>query len=74
MSYGKFDYFNGGDLTTGAPGTWQDIETPVGLVTGPVDVCIANHHAYYDAMGVLFLAITILNKLVPPKAKKGEGK
>lgn len=55
LSYGKFDYFNGGDLTTGAPGTWQDIETPVGLVTGPVDVCIANHHAYYDAMGALFL-------------------
>ncbi|WP_423126705.1 ComEC/Rec2 family competence protein [Gaoshiqia sp. Z1-71] len=55
LSYGKFDYFNGGDLTTGAPGSWQDIETPVGLVTGPVDVCIANHHAYYDAMGVSFL-------------------
>ena len=55
LSYGKFDYFNGGDLTTGAPGQWQDIETPVGLVTGPVEVCEANHHAYFDAMGVPFL-------------------
>jgi beta-lactamase superfamily II metal-dependent hydrolase len=55
LSYGSFDYFNGGDLTTGAPGSWQDIETPVGLVAGPVEVCIANHHAYYDAMGTLFL-------------------
>jgi hypothetical protein len=55
LSYGKFDYFNGGDLTTGEAGTWQDIETPVGLVSGPVDVCVANHHAYYDAMGVTFL-------------------
>jgi beta-lactamase superfamily II metal-dependent hydrolase len=55
LSYGKFDYFNGGDITTGAPGTWQDIETQVGLVTGPVDVCVANHHAYFDAMGVPFL-------------------
>jgi hypothetical protein len=55
LSYGKFDYFNGGDLTTGEAGHWQDIETPVGLVTGPVDVCEANHHAYYDAMGKLFL-------------------
>ncbi len=55
LSYGKFDYFNGGDLTTGAPESWQDIETPVGRVTGPVDVCVANHHAYYDAMGYLFL-------------------
>jgi beta-lactamase superfamily II metal-dependent hydrolase len=55
LSYGKFDYFNGGDITTGAPGSWQDIETPVGLVTGPVEVCIANHHAFYDAMSALFL-------------------
>lgn len=55
LSYGKFDYFNGGDLTTGAPGSWQDIETPVGLAAGPVDVCEVNHHAYYDAMGVSFI-------------------
>jgi len=55
LSYGKFDYFNGGDITTGVPGTWQDIETAVGLVTGPIDVCVANHHAYYDAMGYSFL-------------------
>ncbi len=55
LSYGKFDYFNGGDLTTGAPGSWKDIETPVGLATGPVDVCVANHHAYFDAMGSSFL-------------------
>ena len=56
MSYGKFDYFNGGDLISrGTPGQWEDIETPIGLVTGPVDVCIANHHAYYDAMSLTFL-------------------
>ncbi len=55
LSYGKFDYFNGADITTGAPGSWQDIETPVGLVIGPVEVCLANHHAYYDAMGTSFL-------------------
>ncbi len=55
LSYGKFDYYNGGDLTTGTPGTWQDIETPAGRVTGPLDVCLADHHAYYDAMGVPFL-------------------
>ncbi len=55
LSYGKFDYFSGGDLTTGTLGSWQDIETPAGLVTGPVEVCLANHHAYYDAMGASFL-------------------
>ena len=55
LSYGKFDYFNGGDITFGTPGTWKDIETPVGLVTGPVEVCLANHHAHFDAMGAPFL-------------------
>jgi len=55
ISYGKFDYFNGGDLVhTYSPGTWKDIETPVGLATGPVDVCEANHHAK-DAMGEGFI-------------------
>lgn len=55
LSYGKFDYYNGGDIIAGAPGTWRDIETPVSLVTGPVDVCLANHHAYYDAMSSSFI-------------------
>ncbi|MCE6989856.1 ComEC/Rec2 family competence protein [Dyadobacter sp. CY323] len=57
ISYGNFDYFNGGDLVnSSAPvGAWQNIETPVGVVTGPVEVCEANHHATYDAMGENFL-------------------
>lgn len=55
LSYGKFDYFNGGDILAGKPGHWKDIESPVALVTGPVDVCLANHHAYYDAMSETFL-------------------
>ena len=55
VSYGKFDYFNGGDITTGNTGQWQDIETPVGMVTGPVEICETNHHAYYDAMGLPFI-------------------
>jgi beta-lactamase superfamily II metal-dependent hydrolase len=55
ISYGNFEYFNGGDLVhTYSPGTWKDIETPVGLATGPVDVCVANHHAK-DAMGEGFI-------------------
>ncbi|WP_379847736.1 ComEC/Rec2 family competence protein [Larkinella bovis] len=57
ISYGNFDYFNGGDLVhASAPvGAWQNIETPAGIVTGPVEVCEANHHAAYDAMGENFL-------------------
>ena len=55
ISYGKFDYFNGGDIVHAySPGTLMDIETPVGLVTGPLDVCEANHHAK-DAMGKGFI-------------------
>lgn len=58
LSYGKFDYFNGGDLTSAEYGSWRDIEAPVGLVTGPVEVCEANHHAHFDAMDVPFLRAT----------------
>lgn len=58
LSYGKFDYFNGGDITTDikTPGSWQDIETAVGTVSGTVDICVANHHACCQtAMGMSFL-------------------
>lgn len=55
LSYGKFDFYSGGDLVSGPAGQWQDIETPVGMVTGPVEVCKANHHSHIDAMGASFL-------------------
>lgn len=55
ISYGKFDYFNGGDLVrTSKTGTWKDIEYPVGIATGPVDVCEVNHHGK-DAMSADFV-------------------
>ena len=57
LSYGKFDYFTGGDILKAAfAGDRRDIETPVGLVTGPVEVCVANHHANHDTMGEPFLS------------------
>lgn len=59
ISYGDFDYFNGGDLTGRMPYNsqelWRDIETPVGKIVGPVEVCEANHHAWIDAMNEQFL-------------------
>lgn len=58
ISYGDFDYFNGGDLSGRLPlntEPWRDIETPVGKVVGPVEVCEANHHAWIDAMNEQFL-------------------
>jgi len=58
ISYGAFDYFNGGDLNGRIPFNseqWRDVETPVGEVLGPVEVCEANHHAWIDAMNEPFL-------------------
>lgn len=61
ISYGKFDYFTGGDLsvsgyeTAGPSEQWKDMETPVGAVTGPVEAMKANHHANFDANSVSFL-------------------
>jgi beta-lactamase superfamily II metal-dependent hydrolase len=59
LSYGKFDYFTGGDLI-GVIGknspSWMDIETPVAKVVGPVDVNVLNHHGYRDAQNEFFLS------------------
>ena len=59
ISYGAFDYFNGGDLTGRLPmytPEWKDIETPVGKSVGPVEVCEVNHHAWIDAMNDSFIS------------------
>lgn len=59
ISYGDFDYFNGGDLSgriSLGTESWRDVETPVGIVVGPVEVCEANHHAWIDAMNESFLS------------------
>ena len=62
VSYGGFDYFTGGDLSANGDETlspadaWKNIETPVGQVTGPVEVMKANHHGSWDANSAPFLA------------------
>lgn len=59
VSYGKFDYFNGGDIpgipSPGCP-LWHDLETPVAKAVGPVDAAILNHHGYIDTMNEFFIA------------------
>ncbi len=59
VSYGKFDYFNGGDIpgipSPGCP-LWHDLETPVAKAVGPVDAAILNHHGYIDTMNEFFVA------------------
>lgn len=62
ISYGDFDYFGGGDISfrgteSGhAEDQWKDIEAPIALVTGHVDVFKANHHGNWDANSEKFLS------------------
>lgn len=59
ISYGAFDYFNGGDLLgyrAYGSAEWEDIETPVGKAVGPVEVCEVNHHAWWNTMNANFIA------------------
>lgn len=63
LSYGKFDYFSGGDLEAktrvllrnSLP--WQDVEPAAAQASGPVDVLKANHHGSWDANCAEFLSI-----------------
>jgi len=59
ISYGKFDYFNGGDIRgipyEGCP-QWHDMETPIAKVVGPVEAAILDHHGYVDTMNPYFVA------------------
>lgn len=59
LRYGKFSYFNGGDLSGG---NWpifksleRDFETPVAKVCGKVTVMKANHHGYFDTCNAFFM-------------------
>ena len=59
LSYGKFDYFTGGDM----PGVrryqapvWNDVETPVAQSVGPVEVSVLNHHGNRDSQNAFFLS------------------
>jgi hypothetical protein len=58
VSYGRFSYFTGGDLTCDTNygrDAWRDIETPVSRVCGCVSVATVDHHGYFDAAGPEFV-------------------
>ena len=58
LSYGDFTYFTGGDLSCDTRDNrvhWLDVESPVVKACGPVDVAVADHHAYFDACGPEFV-------------------
>jgi hypothetical protein len=55
VSYGKFVFYTGGDLhcdTRYGKQPWRDVETPATRACGQVDVAVADHHGYFDAVGV----------------------
>jgi beta-lactamase superfamily II metal-dependent hydrolase len=58
LSYGKFDYFTGGD-NTGLQGfgmpAWFDVETPMAKAVGKVEVTTLDHHGCRDAVNENFL-------------------
>ena len=58
ITYGKFDYFTGGD-NTGLQGfglpRWVDVETPIANAVGKTDVTTLNHHGNRDATNENFL-------------------
>lgn len=58
LQYGGFRYYTGGDLesdTNYGTSKWRDIETSVAQAAGPVNVAVANHHAYVNAVGAGFV-------------------
>lgn len=69
ISYGKFDYFTGGDtpgvLQPGVP-AWHDVETPVARAVGPVDVHILDHHGNRDSQNDFLLGALRPRVLVIP--------
>lgn len=58
VSYGRFDYFTGGDMP-GQPGPgyplWHGIDREVAKATGPVDAAVLNHHGLGDGTSEAFV-------------------
>ncbi len=69
ISYGKFDYFTGGDMPgipdAGAP-DWQSVETAVEKAIGPTDVHVVNHHGSIDPESPFFLSTLRSRVIVLP--------
>ncbi len=67
LSYGKFDYFTGGD-NTGLQGyglpSWFDVETPMAKAVGKVEVSTLDHHGNRDGTNAFFLKTLQPNVIV----------
>ena len=69
MSYGRFDYFTGGDMpgypVPGAP-AWHDLETDVARAIGPTDVHVVNHHGSLEQENLFWLSTLRSRVMVLP--------
>jgi hypothetical protein len=60
LTYGAFTYFNGGDMAgwlTPNTAAWNEMESAVAWVTGPVDAYALNHHGTDDSANAFFLSV-----------------
>lgn len=59
MSYGKFDWFAGGDIQYSGRSThsWKDIELPISKVMGKVEAMKASHHSTKNTNSPELLAV-----------------
>ncbi|MFL9841822.1 metallohydrolase [Sphingomonas sp. ST-64] len=77
VSYGRFDYFTGGDLSALEDETltpaqaWKTVETPVAQAAGAVDAMKANHHGSWDANSAAFLRLLRPRVIVIPSRADG---
>jgi hypothetical protein len=59
ISFGKFDYYTGGDIPgrprPGYP-DWQDVETAVARAVGPVEAAVVNHHGNRDSTNAFLVS------------------
>lgn len=58
LKYGKFKYYNGGDIGGGVKGRYsshRDFESPIADLIGEVTVMKADHHAWMESLNPYFL-------------------
>lgn len=70
LTYGKFDYYTGGDIAGNDSSGAMDlslVDPQVGPVVGPVDIATLNHHGNHDSMSNSFV------RAVRPKVWIGQG-
>lgn len=65
LSYGDFDYHNGGDIQGSGTG-WTNIENQVAPLVGETDVFVCDHHSYSDSMNATMIETTTPQVFIIP--------